>query len=123
MLSQVLMPSVHKVFDAKVQPTFIFQQDNAPCHTSAVSRKWFQRNRVTVLEWPPQSPDLNPIEHLWSLLKKKIAQRKPKSKSELISKIKEEWEKITPDICNTLIQNMPKRLAAVIKAKGGVTKY
>ena len=53
----------------------LYQQDNVPCHRAAMVEKWFQNNRYGKLNWPPQSPDLNPIENLWSMAKKKLDQK------------------------------------------------
>lgn len=58
---------------------FVFQQDNDPKHTSGVVQQWFQNRRVTVLEWPSQSPDLNPIEHLWDELGRRLKNRRAKN--------------------------------------------
>ena len=68
---------------------------------------------------PPQSIDLNPIEHLWSHLGTKVSERKCSSKQKLAAKIHVEWEQIEPPICAKLVVNMKNR----IKAKGGATKY
>ena len=55
-----------------------FMQDNAPCHRAAIVQEWFEEEQLRVLDWPGNSPDLNPIENLWSLLQDKVALHQPK---------------------------------------------
>jgi hypothetical protein len=80
---------------------------------------------IPILDWVAQSPNLNPIENLWNHLDYQVRKRKPlpKTKQELIEVIQEEWRKITIEMCHRLILSMPNRVKAVIKAKGGYTKY
>ena len=85
--------------------------------------QFLKSKKIQLLYWPGNSPDLNPIEHVWNILGKKMEDRKPKSLKELEERLKEEWVKISPVEIQKLIQSMPKRVAAVIAAKGGHTKY
>ena len=77
-----------------------------------------------MLEWPGNSPDLNPIENLWSIIKNKVSEKHPASLGALPSAIKKVWVKeISSDYCCKLIESMPHRLQEVIKNKGGHTKH
>jgi transposase len=79
---------------------------------------------IKSLTWPGNSPDLNIIENLWAILKRKVRARNPKTLWELENTIMEAWEKdISPDIIKNLFNSMPRRIKAVIKSKGGITKY
>ena len=82
-------------------------------------------HRIEVLAWPAQFPDLSPIEHVWEYLKKKLSEYEvePNGILELWECVEVEWEKIPEDLCMRLIESMPRHVAAVIKAKGGYTKY
>ena len=77
----------------------VFQQDGAPCHTAKKVSKWFTDNGIEVLEWPGQSPDMNPIENLWRLLKIKVAEKHAKSPDDLRGIIKTVW-------CTEVSQNL-----------------
>ena len=106
-------------------PDVIFQQDNDPKHTCRMVREWLDEQEFRTMVWPAQSPDLNPIEHLWCYLKRRLAEYEhpPKGMEELWRRIEEEWEKIPAEVCQGLIESMPRRIEAVLKAKGGYTKY
>jgi len=109
---------------------FIFQHDNDPKHTAKVTKAYLESTNLTerkarLLYWPAQSPDLNPIEHMWAYLKIQLGKypEHPKSCKELWERISIEWYKIPVEYCRKLISSMPQRLQAVHRLKGKHPKY
>ena len=111
----------------------IFMQDNAPVHKAQIVTTWLEREGYTLMKWPPYSPDLNPIEHVWKRLKEKLQQQHPyiatmkggkeAVKAKLREVLPQVWETIEPDYLNNLSRSMCTRVNAVITAKGWYTKY
>ncbi len=119
-LEHFMLPSADKFYG---DADFIFQQDLAPAHTAKGTKSWFNDHGVTVLDWPANSPDLNPIENLWGIVKRKMRDTRPNNADELKATVKETWASIPPQQCHKLITSMPCRIEAVIKVKGAPTKY
>ena len=71
----------------------LFQQDNDSKHTSKLAKEFFEEAKITALDWPAQSPDLNPIEHIWALMKKKLGRYEspPRGMLELWERIQKTW--------------------------------
>jgi transposase len=82
-------------------------------------------NKVPEMDWPAQSPDLNPTENLWDELEHRLRSRlqRPTSLSALATALQEEWAAIPPEMFRRLVESLPDRVRAVIKAKGGPTRY
>lgn len=106
-----------------IRDTYIFSQDNDPKHTAFNTRLWLLYNTRKQVKTPAQSPDLNPIEHLWAHLERKIRGRRINNKNELKTALQEEWSLITPEITGALVGSMKRRMEAVITSNGGPTKY
>jgi transposase len=103
---------------------FILQQDGASSHTSASTRQYLLNNSLRTLEnWPSQSPDLNIIEQMWLILKENIKKKSPRTVEDLWNIAHKEWMDISNELIEKLYASVPRRLLAVLAAKGGNTKY
>jgi hypothetical protein len=115
------------------QEGLIFMQDNASIHTASVVTEWFANYDIQTTDWPPYSPDLNPIENIWFALKALALKMFPDimdgsgDSEEQIQKIEEclqvAWKALPDSLFDSLIESMPRRVAACIEAKGWHTKY
>ena len=104
---------------------YVFQQDNAPCHSSKLVKSWLTSNKINSMKWPAYSPDLNPIENLWGILSRKVYEngRQFKDIESLKAAILESWASIEVEMCQKLIESMKNRIYDVIVNHGGHTKY
>ena len=100
-----------------------FQHDNDPKHASKVVKDWLKAEKINVIEWPSQSPDMNPIENLWDYLDRSIRDKKYKNKQELFKALQDAWDSIDMSLINRLIESMPRRLSALVKNRGYATQY
>ena len=95
------------------------QQYNAPAHNSILSKTWFSENGLEILEnWPPNSPDINIIENVWSLLKKRVFRSHPKNIEELWAFCQEEFERIPLEYVQNLYSSIPDRLNTIVQCNG-----
>ena len=127
-LNTSLVPTVEEVANklfSNDRNHVLFQQDNDAKHTSGVTKNWLASTGIQTMKWPSQSPDLNPIEHLWCLVKRRLGEYEepPSSLNDLMKRVDEVWKNIHENSCQTLIESMPSRVAAVIRARGGHTRY
>ena len=102
-----------------------FQQDNDPKHTSKVTKEFFAKRRIKVLDWAPSSPDMNIIEHVWDQIDHLVRSCNPLpcNRDELWEALQEEWENFPQEALDKLYKSMPCHVAALIAARGGNTKY
>jgi transposase len=131
-LTHSFMPEMKRL--TKEEPAavvWLFQQDNDPKHTARKNKQYLENKKkegkVTfdVLPWPSMSPDLNPIEHIWNKLKDNLRDRvdKPSNLDQLFTFVQEEWSKLPKEFLRNLADSLPRRIKAVIKSRGGATKY
>ena len=104
---------------------YLFQQDNAPIHTSARIRDFCEEMEINLLSWSGQSLNFNPIEYLWDELEKHIRakQNNPKNLRELKALLQECWLEISYEVYQKLVKSMNHRIKAVIKAREYLIRY
>ncbi|KAG1664759.1 Flotillin-1 [Nymphon striatum] len=98
----------------------IFQQDLAPCHTSRKMRTFFEESGLEVLDWPGNSPDINPIENLWAIMKRRLQKEDCSTMTKLISAVIRAWyhDEELAKMCSTLVESMPNRVQMLVKIQG-----
>jgi transposase len=119
---EIFQPHLMQVIDRQRE---LFQQNNARPHTARVTMDYHEQNNINVLPWPSKSPDLNPLEHLWDQLDRRLRQRQPPPQTldQLRQMLQQEWRTIPRNNVRNLIDSMPRRCRAVFAARGGHTRY
>jgi transposase len=103
--------------------TWWLLHDNDPKHRSVLVKRWLFEKGVQVMDFPPYSPDLNPIENLWNNLKRRVEKHNATNIEELKDALNTEWYATSTDFLAELVQSMPRRCQAVVQSKGHKTKY
>ena len=104
----------------------MFKQDNVPPHAAQVTRAFLEANNVDVmLPWPANSPDLNPMEHLWEHLGRAVRGQAnpPRNPAEMTRALTDAWNAVDNQTLRKLVFSMRRRCRAVIAANGGYTSY
>ncbi|KAG3090444.1 hypothetical protein PI124_g10254 [Phytophthora idaei] len=120
-VSEYMLPFAHLHYGLD----YIYQQDNASIHRSHLTKEFFEEERITVLNWPARSPDLNPIENVWSMMARYVYANGSQydNVASLTAAILESWEAIEQSYLNKLVASMPRRCIEVIEKKDCKTHY
>lgn len=112
-------------FAQNVGNDLMLVDDNARPHRANIVNEYLRDHGIERMDWPPLSPDMNPIEHVWSRMKLKMKEREGRMENldDLVNGIQEEWEAIPQEFLRNLVEGMPRRVAELIRTRGGPTKY
>jgi transposase len=113
-----IIESVHEIFKNNRSDVY-FQQDGAPAHTSQETVQWIDAQIDLIPNWPPNSPDLSPIENVWAIMDINIAPKNPQNPEDLKRFLLEEWDKLPQETIDHLIQSMPERFRVCLRQNGG----
>ena len=117
-----LLPSTKKWFDDN-NTYWNLLEDNDPKHTSKICKKFKVDNGIQSISWPSQSPDCNPIENVWGLMKLKINKQPPTSMKNFMERIKKEWKNLPVDFAEKLVNSMEHRIELLIERNGDYINY
>lgn len=122
LLQRHLLPYMDRVFEGAAN--CILQDDNAPPHRAACVRQLKEQLQIRTLRWPSRSPDMNPIEHVWSAMKRSITtENPPQNLAQLRQRLHETWTQLPQDLIQRLILGMPRRINSLLLSRGGYTRY
>lgn len=102
---------------------WILQEDNDPKHRSKLAKAWKARNDITELPWPSMSPDQNPIENVWKVMKINISKKKIRTVRGFREELRKEWRNLPDKLAKNLVESMERRVASLIHANGDYTLY
>lgn len=117
-----LLKSVEKMFGKKTE-NWVLQEDNDPKHRSRLCKAWKEENGVTTMDWPSQSPDANPIENVWGIMKSQLAGKPVHDLKQLARAIRKIWRSLSVDYAQKLVESMPNRCEAILQNDGDYTVY
>ena len=131
-LEKNLLPFIEKL-PTDVKDGLVFQQENGRMHTAHFTNRWFTKNGISVVAWPPNSPDMNPMDEVWHELMAKLHHRMPHAdvisgepaqmREVLLERLNIVWSEIVGDVFEQLISSMPSRVEALYEAQGWYTRY
>ena len=120
-LEEGIVPDIQEI--AGNEP-WVLAHDGAPSHRAKKTQKWLKDGGFSALSgWPPNSPDLNPIENIWGIMKEEIQRQEPKTEEETWLAARRSWDAISLEYVRRLLGSWGRRLSAVVKSQGGHTKY
>jgi hypothetical protein len=123
-ITDILDPHVIP-YDPFIGQNFVYMHDNARPHTARIVQEYLRETETPVMEWPARSPDLNPIEHVWDTLQRRVLERRMvfRTRQQLEVVLVEEWHNIPQEYIVNLYESMLHRMEAVIQARGGSTRF
>ncbi|GFS96678.1 transposable element Tcb2 transposase [Trichonephila clavipes] len=117
--NEILLPYV-RLFRGAMGLQFLFMDDNAPCHRTVAAEQLLESEDIERMDWPARSPDLNPIEHVWDFLGRRLATRTlpPVTIRELGLALQDEWAAMPQQLIDTLILSMGRRCETCLAVRG-----
>lgn len=125
LLGDTMLPTVRTVYPQEEVPTFFYMHEHSRVHSTRVVSDWFhQHPEITLIPWPPKSPDLNPIENLWGLMVKLWDNQNVRSRLSIVAHCNEIWDYMRgTDICSRLVETIRSRLLNVIEKNGDYIQF